>query len=59
MPELDCWKWEEVEIPDLDEGKILIKSLYLSIDPYMRGRMNDAKSYADPVKIGDVMTGES
>ena len=59
MPKDDCWKWEEVEVPELDDGKILIKSLYLSIDPYMRGRMNDGKSYAEPLKIGDVMVGES
>ena len=59
MPDDDCWKLEEVPIPEVKEGSILIKTLYLSIDPYMRGRMNDAKSYADPIKIGEVMTGES
>ena len=59
MPDDDCWKLEEVPIPEIKEGSILIKTLYLSIDPYMRGRMNDAKSYADPIKIGEVMTGES
>ena len=59
MPEDDCWKLVEVPVPEIEEGNILIKTLYLSIDPYMRGRMNDAKSYADPIKIGEVMTGES
>ncbi len=59
MPDDDCWKLEEVPIPEIKEGSILIKTLYLSIDPYMRGRMNDAKSYADPIKLGEVMTGES
>ena len=59
MPEEDCFKFEEIEIPSLEDEKILIKTLFLSIDPYMRGRMNDAKSYADPVKLGEVMTGES
>ena len=44
-------KLEEVPVPEIEEGNILIKTLYLSIDPYMRGRMNDAKSYADPIKI--------
>ena len=44
---------------DLDENQILIKVMYLSIDPYMRGRMNDMKSYTEPVAIGEVMTGES
>ena len=59
MPEDNCWKWEEVDVPELKNGEILIKSLYLSIDPYMRGRMNDAVSYTGPVQIGDVMVGES
>ena len=59
IPDDSCWKWEEIEIPNLDDGKILIKSLFLSIDPYMRGRMNDSKSYVDPLKLGDVMVGES
>jgi len=59
MPEDNCWKWEEVDVPELKDGEILIKSLYLSIDPYMRGRMNDAVSYTGPVQIGDVMVGES
>ena len=59
MPEDECWKLEEASIKDLDENQILIKVMYLSIDPYMRGRMNDMKSYTDPVAIGEVMTGES
>ena len=40
------------------EGEVLVRTLYLSVDPYMRGRMVDRKSYADPVKLGDVMVGE-
>lgn len=48
----------ESSISELDEGQFLVKVIYLSVDPYMRGRMNDAKSYADPVQIGDVMVGE-
>ena len=59
MPGDECWKLNEEEVRPLDKGEVLIKILYLSIDPYMRGRMNDAKSYADPIKIGEVMTGES
>ena len=49
MPEDECWKLEEASIKDLDENQILIKVMYLSIDPYMRGRMNDMKSYTEPV----------
>jgi NADPH-dependent curcumin reductase CurA len=41
------------------EGEALVKALWLSIDPYMRGRMNDGKSYATPVKLGGVMGGGS
>ena len=40
------------------EGEVLVRSIYLSVDPYMRGRMVDRKSYANPVKLGDVMVGE-
>ncbi len=44
-------------IPEPGEDQVLVKVLYLSVDPYMRGRMSEAKSYAAPVNIGDVMTG--
>ena len=37
---------------------MLLRTKFLSLDPYMRGRMNDAKSYAEPVKIREVMTGQ-
>ncbi|MEM1074176.1 MAG: NADP-dependent oxidoreductase [Pseudomonadota bacterium] len=40
------------------EGEMLIRTVYLSLDPYMRGRMNDAKSYAPPVALGEVMTAQ-
>ena len=59
MPTDDCWKLNEVEVPPLNKGEVLIKILYLSIDPYMRGRMNDGESYADPAALGEPMTGES
>ena len=44
-------------VPEPGEGEALVKAIYLSLDPYMRGRMDDAKSYAEPVKLGDPMTG--
>jgi NADPH-dependent curcumin reductase len=50
---------EEFTPPLPGPGEILLKVDYLSIDPYMRGRMDDKKSYAEPVKIGEVMRGES
>ena len=55
----DCFKLLEDDVPALEPGQILIKVLWLSLDPYMRGRMNDVKSYAKPLQIGEVMTGES
>jgi NADPH-dependent curcumin reductase len=45
-------------VPTPGPGQMLLRSVYLSLDPYMRGRMNDAKSYAEPVAIGGVMTGQ-
>ncbi|GHE98505.1 NADP-dependent oxidoreductase [Thalassotalea profundi] len=45
------------EKPSPKVGELLLRTVYLSLDPYMRGRMNDAKSYADPVELGDVMVG--
>ena len=53
MPEDDCWKLNEEKITPLKNNEILIEVKYLSIDPYMRGRMNDSKSYAAPAKIGE------
>ena len=55
----ECFSLEEIDVPGLSENQILIQVVWLSLDPYMRGRMNDVKSYADPLQIGDVMTGES
>lgn len=54
-----CFRLAQEEVPALQDGQILIKVLWLSLDPYMRGRMNDVKSYAQPLQVGDVITGES
>lgn len=47
----------EAPVPEPEDGELVARTIYLSLDPYMRGRMNDAKSYAQPVGIGEVMTG--
>jgi len=47
----------EAPIPAPKDGEVLLRNVWLSLDPYMRGRMNDAKSYAAKVEIGDVMVG--
>lgn len=56
-PTPENFRLEREALPDLEDGQILLKTLYLSLDPYMRGRMSDAPSYAAPVQIGEVMTG--
>ena len=47
----------DAPIPRPGDGELLVRTIWLSLDPYMRGRMNDAKSYATPVALGGVMTG--
>ncbi|KVW99872.1 NADP-dependent oxidoreductase [Shewanella frigidimarina] len=58
-PVANNFRLETVNKPVPAEGEVLLRAVYLSLDPYMRGRMNDAKSYADPVAIDDVMVGAS
>jgi NADPH-dependent curcumin reductase CurA len=56
-PTLDNFRLEELPIPQPEPGQMLLHTRWLSLDPYMRGRMSDAPSYAKPVGIGDVMEG--
>jgi len=56
-PTADDFRLIERELPAPAEGQILLRTIYLSIDPYMRGRMNEGPSYAPPVAIGQVMVG--
>jgi NADPH-dependent curcumin reductase CurA len=58
-PTDDCFELQEREVGNLEDGEVLVEVHYLSLDPYMRGRMRDARSYADPLGIGEVITGES
>jgi len=51
------FKLETVDTPALADGQVLVRHHYLSLDPYMRGRMNDSKSYAAPQPLGEVMIG--
>jgi NADPH-dependent curcumin reductase CurA len=59
LPTHENFRLEEVPMPALPQHGLLLRVLYLSLDPYMRGRMDDRKSYAKPVGLGEVMTGES
>ena len=56
-PTKDTLRLETAEIPTPGPGQMLLRTEYLSLDPYMRGRMSDAPSYAAPVAIGAVMQG--
>ena len=49
----------ETPVPEPVEGEVLVRSIYLSVDPYMRGRLRPGPSYAEPQKIGEVMVGEA
>ena len=57
LPDEKTLKVESTAVPTPADGEMLLRTQYLSIDPYMRGRMNDAKSYATPVQIGEAMVG--
>lgn len=56
-PSEDNFEIVTAEVPALEDGQILTRTIYLSLDPYMRGRMSDARSYAEPTPVGGVMTG--
>lgn len=56
-PTLENFHLEEAAVPVPADGQVLLRTLYLSLDPYMRGRMSDAPSYAPPVELGAVMIG--
>jgi NADPH-dependent curcumin reductase CurA len=58
-PTLDNFKLVQEELPDPGPDQVLLRSIYLSLDPYMRGRMNAGPSYAAPVEIGQVMQGQA
>ncbi|WP_313161548.1 NADP-dependent oxidoreductase [Kosakonia cowanii] len=56
-PTTENFRLEEDEVASPGEGQVLLRTVYLSLAPYMRGRMSDAPSYSPPVKIGEVMCG--
>src|ERR1700730_11221244 len=58
-PKLTDFRLEETAIPTPPSEQLLLGVQYLSLDPYMRGRMDDRKSYAKPLQLGEVMTGET
>ena len=56
-PDADTFRMTETPVPQAQEGQVLLRTLYLSLDPYMRGRISAAKSYAASVELGAVMVG--
>ena len=56
---IEHFRLVEAAIPGLGAGQVLVRQHYLSLDPYMRGRLNEGRSYAQPQEIGAVMTGEA
>jgi NADPH-dependent curcumin reductase CurA len=56
-PVPENFRLENTPVPEPAQGQVLLRTEYLSLDPYMRGRMSDAPSYAEPVKVGEVMVG--
>jgi len=57
MPKVSDFELVSAPIPAAAEGQVLLRTLFLSVDPYMRGRMNGVRTYADPVDIGQLMVG--
>jgi len=57
MPVADNFELAEVPVSDIKDGELLVRNLYMSVDPYMRGRMNDRKSYIPPFQIGQPLEG--
>ncbi|WP_105903508.1 NADP-dependent oxidoreductase [Vibrio gangliei] len=59
LPTLDCFELQTQTISDIKDGQFVIKNLWLSVDPYMRGRMSDAESYVPPFQLGELMQGSA
>jgi NADPH-dependent curcumin reductase CurA len=57
FPEEELFEVAETPIPDPAEGQVLVRNAYFSVDPYMRPRMNDVRSYVAPFTLGEAMTG--
>ena len=59
LPAAGDFRMEEGPVPEVEDGQVLARTLWLSLDPYMRGRMNAEASYASSVELGEVMVGET
>jgi hypothetical protein len=59
LPTLDNFDFRKVKITDIKEDEILVKNLFMSVDPYMRGRMNNIKTYVEPFQVGEPLSGDA
>ena len=57
MPTAENFELKDIDLPPLGDGMVRVRNLWLSVDPYMRGRMNDVKSYVPPFQVGEPMDG--
>ncbi|RNA70465.1 NADP-dependent oxidoreductase [Alteribacter keqinensis] len=57
LPGQEHFSFEKTDVPSPQKGEVLIQSIYISVDPYMRGRMEDTKSYVEPFQVGRVIDG--
>lgn len=57
LPSSDCFELVSVELPEIKDGELLVRNVWMSVDPYMRGRMNDVKSYVAPFALGAPLEG--
>lgn len=59
IPTSECFELKTETISEINDGQFIIKNLWLSVDPYMRGRMSDAESYVPPFQLGEIMQGSA
>ena len=57
LPTPECFELASVELPNIQDGQVLVKNLWMSVDPYMRGRMDDVASYVPPFELGKPLEG--
>lgn len=57
LPTSDNFEFKDIALPELGEGMVHVANRWLSVDPYMRGRMNDVKSYVPPFQVGEPLEG--
>jgi NADPH-dependent curcumin reductase CurA len=59
VPARDCFEVVSQPVPELTGGEVVVRNEFFSLDPYMRGRMSDARSYAAPYELGEIMHGDA